>query len=291
MKSLKLIAAMAICSLFIIGVQKSDAIKITEFPSDTEDYSYGGYTYHMADVRTDKPIYYVFWNINGGNGYSETLGGTTNYASYFPCYDPTPSSRIPGSIKGINYRISVEVWEWDVDAEVFRSATASYKVRMFESVSISDTKYPRGIHNEDKLGDGIYGSVTLSRHYHDGQSIVVDGSVYARNRTNMTLDASVFYRHTRFGEDGRTIWKVEDPPLDQPNPYADDLEPGETYNHSGSSAISFSVPTDNGDIGKTDRFIMNAHIHMEVGGQVWHDEGGAWTHTFTDEDNESYEGD
>ena len=277
------IAVAMICFLFVIGVQKSDAIKIVDFPSDTEDTSYNGYTYHMAYVETDVPIYHVSWSIDGKWAYSETLDSTTKYASYFPCYDPTASDKIPGVIKGKKYEIGVTVWEWDADAEEFRDTSASYKVRMFEPKVISGIKYPRAT-PEHKLGEGIYGSVTLWRHYHDGWNIVVSASVYARNRTKIDVYASEFYRHTEFKDldgDGldETVWSLEDPRPGKP------LPPGETYSNSGSSMISFHV---GGDIGKDQVIKLNAHIHLAVGGRVWHEENGAWTHTFTDEDNESY---
>lgn len=168
MKTLKLTSiAFAICFL-LLGVQKSDAIKITEFPSDTEDTSYNGYTYHMAYVRTDKPIYHVSWYIDNTHVYGETLDSTTNYASFYP-YD-----KIPGRIQGKKYEIGVKVWEWDADAEVFRSATDSYTVRMFEPLYL----YHAGENT------GAWGYAEISKFYYDGSYVVMNSYAYASNPSN-----------------------------------------------------------------------------------------------------------
>ena len=164
--------AIAICSLCMFTMANtSEAIKIVDFPSDTEDTSYNGYTYHMAYVKTDVPIYHVNWYIDDVIAYSETLDSTTKKASYFPCYDPTSSAKIPGSIKGKKYDIGVEVWEWDADDEEFRSTTASYTVRMFEPIYL----YKQG----EKTG--AWGSVEISRFYYNGSDIVMSASAYASN--------------------------------------------------------------------------------------------------------------
>ena len=268
-----LTAAILAAFMFIGIIGQSHAASITYmsayYPND-----WGDGANVTVSLGTDADIQTIRWSVNGTvERWTIPSRGTRSVSENFT---------LTGNIKGTKYEVEAKVYFGDIVSD-----TETVNFRVFKPKVISGIKYPRGVQNKHKRGDGIYGSVTLWRHYHDGQNIVVAGSAHARNGTNMTLGASVFYRHTRFHEDGRTLWKVEDPPLDEPNPYADDeLEPGETYNHSGSSAISFSVPTDSGDIGPTDKFIMNAHIHMEVGGQVWHDEGGAWTHTFTEEDNQ-----
>ena len=72
------IAMAMFCLLYLVS--SSHAIEIEEFPSDTEDYTYNGYTYHMAYVRTDNPIYQVSWYIEDKWVYGETLDSTTSYA-------------------------------------------------------------------------------------------------------------------------------------------------------------------------------------------------------------------
>ena len=63
------IAVAMLCSLFLFGmVNSSQAREIIDFPSDTEDTSYGGYTYHMAYLKTDVPFYCVWWYVNGKYG-------------------------------------------------------------------------------------------------------------------------------------------------------------------------------------------------------------------------------
>ena len=165
---LESIAAILAALLFISFVNSSGAIEIIGFPSDTEDTSYNGYTYHGAYVKTDVPIYSVSWSINGKLAYSETLDSSTDYASYYP-YD-----KIPGIIKGKKYKIEVEVWEWDADDEVFRSTTASYTVRMFESIYLSRT-------GEDT---GAQGYAEISRFYYDGSHIIMSSYAYASNPRN-----------------------------------------------------------------------------------------------------------
>ena len=169
------IALAILCSLFMFGMVKSSlAIEIVDFPSNTEDTSYNGYTYHMAYVKTDVPIYSVIWYIDDVIAYSETLNSTTKNASYFPCYDPTSSAKIPGSIKGKKYDIGVKVWEWDADDEEFRSTTASYTVRMFEPIYL----YKRGEHT------GAWGSVEISSFAYNGSHIVMSAYAHASNPSN-----------------------------------------------------------------------------------------------------------
>ncbi len=60
------------------------------------------------------------------------------------------------------------------------------------------------------------------------------------------------------------------------------MEPGGVYANYGSSAINYGV---GGDIGDEQVIILNAHIHLDVSGVVWHENNHAWTHTFTKDDN------
>ena len=155
------VAVAMICSLLLIGVvNSSHAIEIEEFPSDTDDTSYGGYTYHMAYVKTDNPIYHVSWYIDNEWVYGETLNSTTSYASYYP-YD-----KIPGIISGEEYKIGVKVWEWDAEDEEFRSTTDSYNVRMFEPMVEYDA-HPKEL-------NGVRGYAELSKHYRNGNDVIMD---------------------------------------------------------------------------------------------------------------------
>ncbi len=277
-KSIAIIIAI-MCSLFGM-ISGSNAFEIVEFPSDTEDYSYGGITYHTASLKTDVPFYSVWWYVDG-TFVSSTYGGhEKTEASFSPHW-------LTGGIKGVKYTIKAEAM-WIEDDGTTQNDTDSYTVRMFESKIISDTKYPRGI-PENKRSTGVYGFAQLTRHYHDGRYIVVEGYVYARNRTKQSLNASSFFRQTEFRKNERGVliatgWSKQDPEFDQNVPIpTTPIGPGESYYNSGSSAISYDVE---GDIGDDQRIYLNAHVHLDVSGAVWHENGHAWTHEFTAEDNQ-----
>ena len=286
-----LIAAVLAAFMGVCFVNSSDAVKyrIVEFPSDTEDYSYDGYVYHTASLKTSEPYLWVEWWVDNKRIKYSWGDGVTKEAYFWP--------ETPGTIKGKKYKIEAFAiftdiedvewdlvpWNWDYLGMLWRFMDFdSYTVRMFEPKVISGTKYPRGM-PKHKLGKGIRGRVELKRHYHDGSNIVVDASVSAWNRTKSPVDAASWFRHTRFSvDDGRTLWTIEDTRPSRQLPSDD------TYYQPGSSMISYPV---RGDIKKGERIRLNAHIHLAVGGQVWHEEDNAWTHTFTEKDNESYEGD
>lgn len=248
------------CFILLIAVQQSDAIKITEFPSDTEDISYNGYTYHMASVRTDKPIYHVSWYIDDTHVHGETLDSTTNYASYYP-YD-----KIPGTLQGVKYKIGVKVWEWDADAEEFRSATDSYKVRMFQP------KWETEVHGGDgQQHPDVSGYVELTRHHFDGTNIIMEGYVSANNGSDDAVWCSAEFKHT---------WD-QNPfdPLEHDAP-TDNVASGGSYGpHSANTmSLNFFVGGEIGD----ESYRLNAHIHMITG--LDHRHVDSW-HTFTDKDN------
>ena len=222
-----------------------------------------------AGLATDADILWVDWYIDG------TYEKTTICNNARWAYESF--SQIPGSIKGEKHRIEAIVnfsdgGSIDTDSDTFR---------VFAPKIISGTKYPRGM-ADNKKGDGIYGSVELYGHYHDGQNIVMSGSAFARNKTKVDLNAYTSYRHAEFKDldgDGldEMVWSLEDPRPSKSLP-----KEGGTYSSSGSSMISYPV---GGDIGPDQEIKLNAHVHMDVGGVVWHEEGGAWTHEFTAADN------
>ncbi|RKU09003.1 hypothetical protein C6501_15765 [Candidatus Poribacteria bacterium] len=261
MKYLKLSTiVIAICTL-LLGVQQSDAIKITEFPSDTEDTSYGGYTYHMAYVRTDKPIYYVGWSIDGTHVHGETLDSTTNYASYYP-YD-----KIPGTLQGSKYTIGVKVWEWDADAEEFRSTTASYKVKMFQPKWETEVHGGGGQQHPD-----VSGYVELTRHYFDGTNIIMEGYVSANNGSDDAVWCSAWFKH---------MWdKAPANPLEDDAPTENVASGGSYGPHSANTmSLNFFV---GGLIREGLSYKLNAHIHMITG--LDHRHVDSWN-TFDSSDN------
>ncbi len=263
LKSIGIALVMLLCLCFVIN-SYAGSITYMYVYADTD---YGSGANATAYVNTDAGIQYVKWSVDGTvNQWTMHEKGTRFVSQGFT---------FTGDIKGNKHTIEAEVWFWG-DDDV--SDSDSYTFRVFAPKTISGTVYPRGI-AKNKRGDGVYGSVDLYRHYHDGQNIVVDGSVFARNKTKVDLYASSFYRHTRFDVDtGETLWTREDPRPNKSLP-----KEGGTYSSYGSSMINYSV---GGDIGEGQRIKLNAHVHLEAGGIVWHEENNAWTHEFTEDDNQ-----
>ncbi len=235
------------------------------------DTDYGNGANATAYVNTDADILYIKWSVGGTvDRWTMHEKGTRSVSEVFS---------FTGGIKGNKYEIEAAVWFWG-DDDI--SDSDSYKFRVFKPKIISGTKYPGGI-SKNKRGEGVYGSVELYGHYHDGQNIVVSASAFARNKTKVDLNAYTSYRHAEFKDsdgDGldEMVWSLEDPHPSKSLP-----KEGGTYSSSGSSMISYPV---DGDIGDMQTIKLNAHVHMDVGGVVWHEEGGAWTHTFTAADNQ-----
>lgn len=274
MKTLRL-AILSIAIIGLFGMISSSQASITSLSaSATDDWGYGGSV--DASLTANKDIYVIDWYID-----NVKIKTTDHYQS------PTRSVSVyldtrTGGIQGVKYWVKAVAWFSDKENNTFVSDTATDDVRVFAPKTISGTKYPRGM-PEHQRGTGIYGSVQLSRHYHDGQNIVVSGSVYASNGTTEKLNAASWYRHTRFKiDDGTTLWSVEDPRPSDP------LPSGETYSNSGSSMITYSLGR---NIREDEQIKLNAHVHLVVGGVVWHEENNAWTHTFDHTHNEDYEGD
>ncbi len=58
------VIALTVTCLFGI-VHSIHTREIVDFPSDTTDYSYSGYIYHTAHLKTDVPFYCVWWYVDG----------------------------------------------------------------------------------------------------------------------------------------------------------------------------------------------------------------------------------
>ena len=158
------IALAILCSLFLFGiVNNSLAIEIVNFPSNTEDTSYNGYTYHMAYLKTDVPFYSVIWYVND-TFVSSSYGGHEKTEAWF-----YPNS-LTGSIKGVKHTIKAKVMRIEDDGTTL-SDTDSYTVKMFEPIYL----YKPG----EKTG--AWGSVEISRFYYDGSKIVMSASASAYN--------------------------------------------------------------------------------------------------------------
>lgn len=261
-----------ICFLCVLGiVNKSDAASASLSVWADDDLGSGGST--QAWLTADEGIDFIDWYINDDPNDPDSdyeYEKTTRYNGATTAYEYL--GNFTGNIKGTKYGVRAVVsFEESSDEDV----TDTFRV--FAPKTISGTKYPQGI-ADGKRGDGIYGEVKLYRHYHDGQNIVVDGSVYARNRTKVDYRASSFYRHTEFDAIGETVWLQEDPHTSESLP-----KEGGTYSSYGSSMINYWV---GGDIGPDQTIKLNAHVHLEAGGVVWHENNNMWTHEFTEDDNQ-----
>ncbi len=153
----------AICFLSFGMISSSNAAEIIEFPSDTEDTSYGGYTYHMAYLKTDVPYTAVDWYIGDWQWQESDMGDGVTTTAYFCPYD-----KIPGVIKGKKYTITAKAWfEGSHDIK-------SYTVRMFEPIWLYGTG----------PNTGARGTVEISRFYYDGSQIIMDAYAFAYNPKN-----------------------------------------------------------------------------------------------------------
>lgn len=141
---------------------------------------------------------------------------------------------------------------------------------------------------------GVYGSVELKRHYHDGSGIVMEGTAYAYNGTDKDCTVSSFFRHSRMDAGG---FQRQDPEFGPNNelPPPVPLAAGTSYSDTADSDyLRFPVPNNGGRIVGKDSYEFDAHIHLDVHGNVtdtWHNIGDGWKHTFTYKDDASYEGD
>ncbi len=276
-------------SLFAM-ISSSDAqINIIDMSMPSEVYNNGYFYDTYAYIETDIAYDTVYWYIGIFDPdddfeyvyVGETLGvdGATR-AWFYP-----DASDCPGSIKGQKYSVAAKAWYFNRETKTSTSDWESRDFRVFESKSISGIKTP--LLPEKPNVTGVYGSVTLSRHYHDGSGIVMEGSVYAYNGTDEDCTVESWFRHTRMDAGG---FQKQDPEFDdnQPPP-SEPLNAGTTYSDSGDSSY-LRFPVRDGDIGPNDSYTLNAHVHLAVHGNgttdVWHEENGAWTHTFTKADNQ-----
>ena len=253
------IAIAMLCSLFLFGmVSSSEAASITSLSSyATADWGNGGYV--GASLTADEDIYVIDWYID-----NTRIKTTDHYHS------PTRSVYVyldthTGGIKGVKYEVKAVAWFSDVENNTFISNTETSDVRVYAPKYVSSIKQPTW---EKPTVTGVFGYSELSRHYHDGQNIVVDGYVYASNRTDNTCHAKSWFRHTEYNANlFPTGWEEQDPPINAPNP-ATEVGPGESYSNSGSSSISYPV---GGDIQSGQFITLNAHIPLkwlETGQQI-----------------------
>lgn len=254
----------------------------------TDSYSTNGYddgsgAYCQPLIETSEPYSSIDWEFDGVQ--RTTLGDGIKTVDSSNFFGPLSGT----DVKGKKYTITATAKIPTGDGEF--SATDSYTFIVYKPKVISGYKQPDVWEKPNVTG--VYGYVQLSRHYHDGSNIVVDGYVYASNPTdNVACEAKSWFRQSEY--DAALVptgWEKQDPPIGVRNP-ATLMGPGEFYYDSGSSAISY--PVKGGVIGKDQTIILNAHVHLQVTGNgvtdVWHELNHQWTHWFTYKDNASYEG-
>ena len=264
------VIVISIFSLLLLGMQGSQAASIT-YMSVYSPNDWGNGSNVTVSLGTDEDILFIDWYINGGYEGSTIYGEGTRTA--------TVNFTLTGNIKGEKYKVRATVSFVESSDE-----DGSRTFWVYRPKSISGIKQPSW---EKPRVTGVYGYVELSRHYHDGQNIVVTGYAYACNGTDETCRAISWFRHTEYDENlFPTGWEEQDPPFDDPTPPTP-MGPGTTYTNSGSSAISYYV---GGPIEDEQVIVLNGHIHLEVSGNgaqdVWHETDHAWTHWFTSADNQ-----
>ena len=249
-KKFKTIAiAAVIASLLLIGfVVKSEAIEIVSLSGNSEAYNYGdGNFYCYAVVETDVPIYQVSWSIDNEVVYSETLDSTTKFAYFYP-----NTSDCPGHIKGDKYEVGVTVWEWDAEAEKFRSNSSGYDLTVFQPMFTSEVQTP------PKKHESVSGYSELNRQYYDGNNITIDCYVSASNSKGVRRTAYSRFKHNLTG---RAEIVREDPFNAEGN-----IEPKRIGPNFGSYSHSDSLTHYNvGDLQNRD-YTSDAYIRLVVQG-------------------------
>ena len=241
--------AAVIASLLLIGfVVKSEAIEIVSLSGNSEAYNYGdGNFYCYAVVETDVPIYQVSWSIDNEVVYSETLDSTTKFAYFYP-----NASDCPGHIKGDKYEVGVKVWEWDAEAEEFRSNSSSYNLTVFQP------KFTTEVETPPKKHESVSGYSELTRQYYDGNNITIDCSVSASNSKGVRQTAYSRFKHSLTGH--RTIER--DHPLDAD----DNIEPQRIGPNFGSYSHSDSLKHRNVGPLKGQNLISGGYVRLVIGG-------------------------
>ena len=160
--------------------------------------------------------------------------------------------------------------------------TATYAFTVYKPIVISGKKLP--IWGKPTV-TGVYGYNELSRHYFDGTDIIMDGYVYASNKTDNICRMTAWFRHSNFA----TGWSDEHPaPTEDIGPDPEDKGIKRTYGPYGtdSSILNYYVGR---PIGKEEEITLNVHIHLVADGNgttdTWHGIDSRFDNTFTADDN------
>ena len=271
LRSIGIVVAM-LCSLLLIGINSSDAYEIVEFPSDTEVQTYGDYTYHMAELKTDVPYLWIEWYVDD-KLVDIDRGDGVKTKSYF-----SPYGKIPGAVQGEKHTIEAfaaftyvedlenvdwdRIWDWEYAWRILSFMDSdSYKVRSFESVP----SFANGILQtswEKPRVTGVYG---YAAHYFNGTTFVMEASAYANNGTEHDFAVASWFRQQKYTADGGVEWGKRDPPFNTPI-VSVPLPAGQSYSDSANSwMIEYSLGR---PIGRDETLYFDAHTHLQVHGVV-----------------------
>ena len=147
---------------------KSPALEIEEvrpFYWGYDLYEYGGSNgvSHYAYAKTDKPYYVVQWYVNGVYvGYSPGANeGEENGPTEASCYFEVGT----GTISGTTYTITAIATDQENHNDDL-SDTDSYEVTVYKPITKTDPT--------PKMLDDVYGRAELSRHYRNGNDVIMD---------------------------------------------------------------------------------------------------------------------
>ena len=157
---------------------------------DPTPISYGGYTNHVAYVRTDEAYFLVGWYVNGV-WKTTSLGSDSTTEAYF---SPDPLS---GSISGTTYEIKAVAQPWNEGAE---NDFDSYTITVYEPITNSGW----GSQDNDEVNADVWGYVSIDRHYYSSPSVFAyfSTNAYSNEREFSTLARR---RHTIYGDAAKNI--------------------------------------------------------------------------------------
>lgn len=174
MKLQTFVLVFAITFATLLGfANKSPALEIEEvrpFSWNYDLYQYGNNgVSHYVYAKTDKPFYVVEWYVNGVYvGYSPGANeGEENGPTEASCYFEVGT----GTISGTTYTITAKAWDQEDHSDDL-SDTASYEVTVYKPIVLTKP-------NPKKLDD-VSGRAELSRHYRNGNDVIMDYDVYVR---------------------------------------------------------------------------------------------------------------
>lgn len=234
--------AAVIASLLLIGVNSSHAASITYMYIDN------GASGRYVSLTADENISVINWYVKQTYPVDQADDD----------YELVHTSRHPADTTSVYENIGyleghIKIAEYSVKAEVFFINAGGLDTAV-DTVSVykPDTEF-------GYKESGVLGSSTLTSHYFDGSSIVMDGYVYAYNGTGGAKWGSGRFRHT---EDRRGLWAEDDLPEDE-------FESGETYSYSTSDwGDFFNFPT-NGPIVEGKPWVCNTYLRLNVQQDTW----------------------